>query len=288
MQLKYNERIGSIFWDRLGKERTMAGILEGKVAVVTSGTSGIGEGVVRLFSKEGAKVVFMARRKERGEAIEAEINAAGGDVRYICGDVTKKEDMELLVNTAVKEFGTVNIAIGHAGIGAGGLIHEVEPEDLLDAPVQMNFYANMRLAHLVLPYMIENKGGSIVFTSSNVGTGCGAAMATTYGMTKAGLDNLVKSICMAYGQYNIRANTVRPGVITTELSPAGGFMEKMQVPFIPMHRPGKVEEIAQLYLFLASDLCPYINGEDILCDGGVNCGILFPDPEGFDEAERPM
>lgn len=264
------------------------GILDGKVAVVTGASSGIGEGVTRLFCKEGAKVVFIARRKEKAEKIVEEIKAAGGEVTYVQGDVTKLEDIDRLVQTAVDTYGPVTIAIGHAGIGAGAMIHEADISAILDPVVQMNLKANMYLAHKVLPYMMENGGGSIVFTSSNVGTDVGAVLAATYGMTKAGLDSFAKSLCMAYGEYNIRVNCVRPGVITTELSPAGGYMEKMQEPFIPMHRPGKVEEIAQLYLFLASDLCPYINGTSILCDGGVNSGILMPPPPGFDPEGKPM
>ena len=264
------------------------GILEGKVAVVTGASSGIGEGVTRLFAKEGAKVAFIARRVEKSQKIVEEIKAAGGEVTYVEGDVTKLEDIDRLVETAVEKYGTINIAIGHAGTGAGGMVHEVDVDVLLDPVVEMNLRANLHLAHKVLPYMMENKGGSIVFTSSNVGQDVGAVLATTYGMTKAGIDSMVKSLCMAYGEYNIRANAVRPGVITTELSPKDGYMEKMQEPFIPMHRPGKVEEIAQLYLFLASDLCPYINGTSILCDGGVNSGILMPPPSGFDPEGKPM
>lgn len=264
------------------------GILDGKVAIVTGASSGIGEGVTRLFCKEGAKVVFIARRVEKSQKIVEEIKAAGGEVTYVEGDVNKKEDLKRLFDTCVENYGTPDILIGHAGIGAGSDIHEATVEETLDPVINMNLRANFYLATLVLPGMMEKKGGSIVFTSSNVGTGFGAPFASTYGITKAGLDSFVKSICMGYGQYNIRANTIRPGTITTELSEPGGYMEKMTNPFIPMHRPGKVEEIAQLYLFLASDLCPYVNGQNILCDGGENCGILFPPPADFDEADKPM
>lgn len=259
------------------------GLLDGKVAVVTGASSGIGEGVARLFAKEGAKVTFIARRVEKSQRIADEVRAAGGEITYVQGDVSKMEDVERLVRTAQETYGPIDIAIGHAGIGAAFDVHEFDMTNDFDNIINMNLRANMRLAQLVLPDMMEKGGGSIVFTSSNVGTGCGSAKASTYGITKAGLDSLVKSLCMAYGTYNIRANTIRPGVITTELSEPGGYMEKMQVPFIPMHRPGKVEEIAQAYLFLASDLCPYINGVDLLVDGGVNCGILFPTPEGFSD-----
>ena len=261
----------------------MAGILEGKVAIVTGASSGIGEGVTRLFCKEGAKVAFIARRAEKSQKIVDEITAAGGEVTYIQGDVTKTEDLDRLFNTCVEKYGAPDILVGHAGIGAAFDVHEANLEDVLDPVFNMNIRANMYLTKLVLPGMMEKGGGSIIFTSSNVGTNCGSAKASTYGIIKAGLDSFVKSLCMAYGQYNIRANTIRPGVITTELSPKDGYMERMQLPFIPMHRPGTVEEIAQAYLFLASDLCPYINGVDLLCDGGVNCGILFPTPEGYDD-----
>ena len=269
----------------------MSGILDGKVALVTGASNGIGEGVVRLFCKEGAKVVFIARRAEKSQGIVDEIRAAGGEVTFVCGDAGNKEDLDRLYQTAVDTYGTVDILIGHAGIGAGFKPHEANLETDFEPVVNLNLRTNFYLASKVLPGMMEKKGGSIVFTSSNAGTGCGSPGASTYALTKAGLDNFVMSLCMEYGQYNIRANTVRPGVITTALSPAGGYMERLQTPYIPMHRPGTVEEIAQLYLFLASDLCPYINGQNILCDGGVNCGILFPplnDPdEDFGEGCRP-
>ena len=255
----------------------MAGRLEGKVCIITGTSSGMGEETARVFAAEGAKVVGGARRVEKGEKVFEEIRAAGGEGFFVPCDVTKLEDLDNIVAKTIEAYGRVDVLINNAGTGAFFRIHEMDMEKDFDYMINLFARSSWYLSKLVLPYMMEQKKGDILFTLSTAAIE-GCPVGSTYSGAKAAVSRLSKAIAMDYGPYNIRSNTIMPGLITTELSDPGGVVETMQLPFIPLHRPGNVNEIAQAFVFLASDECRFCTGQDLIIDGGNKAGLLYPPP----------
>ena len=256
----------------------MAGRLEGKVCIITGTSSGMGEETARVFAAEGAKVVGGARRVEKGEKVFEEIRAAGGEGFFVPCDVTKLEDLDNIVAKTIEAYGRVDVLINNAGTGAFFRIHEMDMEKDFDYMMNLFARSSWYLSKLVLPYMMEQKKGDILFTLSTAAIE-GCPVGSTYSGAKAAVSRLSKAIAMDYGPYNIRSNTIMPGLITTELSEPGGKVERKQLPYIPMGRPGTVQEVAKALVFIASDECRFMNGCDITIDGGNDCGLLYPIPE---------
>lgn len=242
----------------------MEGLLAGKNAIVTGGTSGIGESVVREYVKEGATVTFCARHEEAGKKLEAEL---GDKVQFVKADVTSEADIKNLIAKANEKFGPVNVLVNNAGSAY------TQPFEALDMDhfrkvLDVNFFAYVELAKEVVPQMLENGGGSIINTSS-----CGSKLAgpgnEAYCTSKAAVSMLTRCLAWEYATRNIRVNAVLPGVISTPMAPAGGAFEKRMMPLIPMQRPGTVDEVAPTYAYLASDKASYITGALVSVDGGV-------------------
>ena len=260
----------------------MAGRLEGKVCIITGASSGMGAETARVFAREGAKVVTCARRIEKGEAVAQEIRDAGGECTFVKCDVLELEDMDNLIKFTADKYGRIDVLVSNAGTGNFFNLHEMDLEH--DFTWTMNLFARASwyLTSKVLPYMMEQNKGDIIFTLSTAAID-GVPHGSVYSGSKAAIRMLSKSICMGYGKYDIRSNTIMPGLITTELSEPGGKMERKQVPFIPMHRPGNCSEIANAMVFLASDECRYMTGCDLIIDGGTQAGLLYPVPKGDED-----
>jgi cyclopentanol dehydrogenase len=253
----------------------MAGRIEGKVVIITGASSGIGEAAGRLFAEEGAKVVLAARR-EKTQKVADEIVAAGGEAIFVKTDVLVLEDLENLVKTTIDTYGRIDVYYGNAGVGNFFKIEEMDIEKDFYYTINTFMRANWYAAKLILPYMMKQGKGDFIFTTSAAAYN-GVAQGSVYSAGKAGIHSLMRAIAMGYGQYDIRANAVVPGLTTTELSPPGGAMEKLQVPFIPMGRPGTAKEVAYAALFFASDECRYATGDELIIDGGGDhLGILYP------------
>ena len=259
----------------------MAGRLEGKVCIITGTSSGMGEETARVFAREGAKVVCCARRVEKGQKVVDEIRAEGGEATFVKCDVCELEDLDNLVKTCVDTYGTVDVLIANAGTGGFFNIHEMDLEKDFYRLFNLFARSSWYLSKLVLPYMMEQKKGDIIFVLSTAAIE-GCPQGSAYSGAKAAVDRLSKALAMAYGPYNIRSNTIMPGLITTELSTPGGIVERMQLPYIPLGRPGNVTEIANALLFLASDECRFCTGADLIIDGGNKAGLLYPVPKGGD------
>jgi cyclopentanol dehydrogenase len=254
----------------------MAGRIEGKICIITGASSGIGEAAARLFAAEGGKVVLAARR-DKTQKIVDEIKASGGEALFVKCDVLDLEDIDKLVQTTIDTYGRIDVYYGNAGVGNFFAIEDMDLEKDFYYTINTFMRANWWAAKRCLPYMIEQGKGDFIFTTSCAAYN-GVAQGSVYAAGKAGIHSLMRAIAVGYGKYNIRANAVVPGLTTTELSPPGGAMEKMQVPFIPMGRPGTAKEVAYAALFFASDECRYATGDELIIDGGGDhLGIMYPE-----------
>ena len=247
--------------------------LEGKVAIISGGGTGIGAATARLFAREGAKVVVTGRRPEPLEAVAAE---TGGHA--IPGDAADPDHAEAVVALATGAFGGLDIVVANAGLGFGGAAADVDDERW-QRTLDVNLTGAFRLARAAIPSLLERRGGSIVMVSSVAGLVSGPGSAA-YVTSKAGMNGLARSIAVDYGPSGIRANAVCPGWVVTpmgdgsmdELSSERGITRdeayRLVTDHVPLRRPATAEEIAACCLFLASDEASIVTGITLVADGG--------------------
>ncbi len=242
-------------------------LLDGKVALVTGASSGIGRAIALMFAEHGAAVVLTARRQRRLDEVVTEIRDKGGRAHACAGDIGLPETHERLVAEARREFGGLDIAINNAGtVGAIRPLAEIELEDWVRT-LTINLTAAYLGARSQIPAMLERGGGSVVFTSSFVGTSVGIPGMAAYGASKAALMGLVKGIAADYAVRGIRANALLPGGVDTEL--AGDQAQKEWAAGLhAMKRIAQPEEIASAALFLASPMASFVTGAALFADGG--------------------
>lgn len=247
----------------------MAGRLNGKVCIITGSTSGIGRGVAKLFGAEGGKVVVCGRRAEKGERVVKEITDAGGEAIYVQMDMASEESIRAGVAKVVETYGTVDVLVGNAGFGTGPFpFEELNIAEHYDPAFNVMLKGNWIITAACLPYMLEKNNGSVIYTSSIAGL-ASASGAVAYAAAKAALQSTAKSLAVKYGKNNIRFNVVVPGTIASEMSYEGSPIVDITVKNTPMGRVGQPEEIAHVYLLLATDECPFLTGELIPVDGGI-------------------
>lgn len=247
------------------------GKLDGKVAIITGATSGMGKASAELFAQEGAKVVFVDIKGD-GKGMEAEIRSRNREATYVQADVAKLEDCERIIKTAVDTYGGIDVFYGNAGISTFYNFHEMDIEKDYDAVMNVNCKANFVLTKLILPYMLKKGKGSLIYTLS-VNAEFGMANGAVYSASKGALKQLVKSVAMEYGPRGIRANGILPGLILTGMTVAGGPIEKALKPYTPLERAGFPIDIAQAALYFASDESAFTTGAFLAVDGGQACGI---------------
>jgi len=249
--------------------------LNGKVAIVTGASSGIGRATALLFAQEGAKIVVSARRQVELEALVSEIKEAGGQAVAVVGDIRDEAVAERIVGTAVAQFGGLDIAFNNAG-GTG----EMAPgPDISTAGWRETLDINLTSAFLgakhQLPAMVARGGGSLIFTSSFVGYSAGFPGMAAYAASKAGLIGLTQVLAVEFGAKGVRVNAILPGGTDTPASvtnaPGSGpdvlaFIEGLHA----LKRLAKPEEIARSVLHLASDASSFVTGSAFLVDGGVS------------------
>ena len=250
-------------------------LLKDKVAIVTGASSGIGYAAAKLFAQEGAKVVVAGRRKANLDALVCEIEKAGGRAVAVAGDVRDESHAKTLVDTALSQFGGLDVAFNNAGSSG-----EMAPvPDLSVAGWRDTIDTNLTSAFLgakyQVPAMIERGGGSIVFTSSFVGNTVGFPGSGAYAAAKAGIVGLTQVLAAEFGAKGIRANAILPGGTDTPANHANlpGAPEGTRAFVEGLHalkRLGRPEEIAQSALHLASDASSFITGVALLVDGGVS------------------
>jgi NAD(P)-dependent dehydrogenase (short-subunit alcohol dehydrogenase family) len=243
------------------------GRLKDKVAIITGASSGIGAAAARLFAAEGASIVLNARGLPALKTIAEDIESEGGRVRFVAGDVSLPETHEALVAVATDVFGGVDIAFNNAGtVGAMKPLAEIDADEWHHT-LNSNLTAAFLASRYQIPAMLERGGGSIIFTSSFVGTSVGLPGMAAYAAAKAGLMGLVKGIAADYGARNIRANALLPG--GTDTGMAGDQAQKDWAAGLhAMKRIAQPVEIAQAALFLAEPASSFVTGSALFADGG--------------------
>lgn len=243
------------------------GILQDKVAIVTGASSGIGRAAALLFAAEGASVVLNGRSPAALESVAHGIRDRGGKARVVAGDVGSSETHERLVAEAVDGFGGLDIAFNNAGtVGAIRPVAEITADEWLQT-LTTNLTAAFLGSRQQIPAMLARGAGSIVFTSSFVGTSVGLPGMAAYAAAKAGLMGLVKGIAADYGARHIRANALLPG--GTDTGMAGDQTQKDWAASLhAMKRIAQPEEIAQAALFLAGPASSFVTGSALFADGG--------------------
>ena len=246
-------------------------LLEGKVALVTGAGRGIGKAIALRFAQEGANVAFTDLAvNEAVEETVKEIEAMGVKAKVYASNAANFDETHEVVKQVVEDFGRIDVLVNNAGITKDGLMMRMS-EAQWDAVINVNLKSAFNFIHAVTPVMAKQRSGSIINMSSVVGVS-GNAGQCNYSASKAGMIGLAKSIAKEMGPRGIRANCIAPGFIITEMTNQLSQEVKDQwAQQIPMRRGGTPEDVANVALFLASDLSSYVSGQVIHCCGAMNC-----------------
>ena len=246
-------------------------LLEGKVALVTGAGRGIGKAIALRFAQEGADVAFtdLAVNEAVEETIK-EIEALGVKVKAYASNAADFEESHAVVKQIVEDFGRIDVLVNNAGITKDSLMMRMS-EAQWDAVINVNLKSAFNFIHAVTPVMAKQRSGSIINMSSVVGVS-GNAGQCNYSASKAGMIGLAKSIAKEMGPRGIRANCIAPGFIITDMTNQLSQEVKDQwAAQIPLRRGGTPEDVANVALFLASDLSSYVSGQVLHCCGAMNC-----------------
>jgi NAD(P)-dependent dehydrogenase (short-subunit alcohol dehydrogenase family) len=249
--------------------------LDGKVAIVTGASSGIGRATAKLFAHEGAKVVVTARRQAELDALVAEIESDGGQAAALAGDIRDERVAEALVSAAVDRFGGLDIAFNNAGAtGEMASIADLSTEAWRNT-LETNLTSAFLAAKYQVPAMVERGGGSLIFTSTFVGHTVGMPGMAAYAASKAGLIGLTQVLAAELGAKRVRVNAILPGGTDTPASITNAPGATAQVlAFVEglhaLKRLAAPEEIARSVLHLASDASSFVTGSAFLVDGGIS------------------
>lgn len=245
-------------------------MLKDKVAVITGGTRGIGFAIAELFAKNGAKVALFGSRKETVDAALEKLSAenASWEIMGLYPDLTDYSAVEAAISEVKERFGKVDILVNNAGISARGPIEEYDPDDFSKI-MDLNVTAVFNGCKAVVPFMKEQGGGSIINTSSMVGKN-GQPSGVGYPASKFAVNGMTVSLARELGKYNIRVNAVAPGATRTDMMAAlpDDVIARVAAG-IPLGRVGEPEEVANAFLFLASDMASYISGTVLAVDGAT-------------------
>jgi len=244
-------------------------LLQGKTALVTGASKGIGKKIAEVFAAHGANVAFTYLSSvEKGQALEQELAAAGTKVKGYRSDASDFKAAEDLINAIVADFGTIDIVVNNAGITKDGLLMRMS-EEQWDDVINTNLKSIFNVTKAASKPMMKQRSGVFINMSSIVGLQGNAGQAN-YSASKAGIIGFTKSIAKELGSRNIRSNAIAPGFIRTEMTDAlpqdvvAGWSK-----MIPLQRMGETEDVANVALFLASDMGAYVNGQVISVCGGM-------------------
>ncbi|TCZ72732.1 3-oxoacyl-[acyl-carrier-protein] reductase [Flaviaesturariibacter aridisoli] len=247
-------------------------LLSNKVAIVTGAARGIGAGIARKFAEQGAHVAFTYVSEgsaDKAKALEDELKALGVNAKAYRSNAGDFADCEALVNDVVKEFGSVDICVNNAGISKDNLLLRMTPEQWDDV-MQTNLKSVFNMTKQVIRPMMKAKSGSIINMGSVIGV-MGNAGQSSYAASKAGLIGFSKSVAKELGSRNIRCNVIAPGFVETDMTSylKEGEQADKYKSGIPLGRFGSADDIANVTLFLASDLSAYVTGQVLNVDGGL-------------------
>lgn len=244
-------------------------LLEGKTAIITGASRGIGKGIAEVFADHGANIAFTySSSVDAAKALEAELNAKGIKAIGYQSNAASFEDAQKLAEDVLAEFGAIDILINNAGITKDNLLMRMAEEDF-DKVIEVNLKSVFNMTKAVMRPMLKQRKGSIINMSSVVGVK-GNAGQTNYAASKAGIIGFSKSVALELGSRNIRSNVIAPGFIETEMT---AKLDEETIKGwragIPLKRGGSPQDIANACVFLASDLSAYITGQTLNVDGGM-------------------
>lgn len=244
--------------------------LRGRVAVVTGGGDGIGRGCCEILAAAGASVVVSDLSAEKAQAVADVISGRGGEAKAVVCDVSRPDDLEALVASAVKEYGTVNVLVNNAGIGGGGRENPYNIDrEYVERVYAINVFAPWQLSKLVAPYMKRSGYGSIINITSMSSVNKDPAI-SIYASSKAALNHLAANLAFDYGAMGIRVNCVGPGAtrthaLSTVLTPE---IEAKMLSHTPLARLGEVADIAGAVLYFAAPISAWVSGQTLMVNGG--------------------
>jgi len=274
------------------------GMLDGKVAIITGATSGIGARTAELFVEEGARVVFTGRRRPEGEALQKKLGKAA---RFEQADVTLEADWVRVLDQTLKTFGRLDCLFNNAGgpaptDGIAGI-----PVEGFDAAMALLVRSVMLGMKHAAPVMVRQRSGSIVNNGSIAAHLAGYSSSMVYSAAKAAVNHLSRCVAMELGEHNVRVNSVSPGQIATGIlakalgmepgkaDKLSGELSQRYAKLQPIPRAGATDDIAQCVLWLASDRSSFVNGIDIVVDGGMIGGRMYsPHQEGLKQMKASL
>ena len=244
-------------------------LLEGKTALITGASRGIGKSIAITFAKHGANVAFTDLEvKDAAKAVEDEIHALGVKGKGYASDASSFQGSEDVVNEILKDFERIDILVNNAGITRDTLLMRMS-EEQWDMVIKINLKSAFNLTKAVQRIMLKQRSGSIINMSSVVGVKGNAGQAN-YAASKAGMIGFTKSVALEFGSRNIRCNAIAPGFIETEMTAVlDEDVVKKWVEAIPLRRSGSPEDVANCAVFLGSDLSSYMTGQVFQVDGGM-------------------
>ncbi len=247
----------------------MSKLLEGKTAIITGATRGIGHGIATSFAKQGCNLAFTYNSSvDAAKVLETELNRFGVKAKAYRSNAADFIEAQELVDQVLKDFGTVNVLVNNAGITKDNLLMRIIEEDF-DKVIEVNLKSVFNMTKAIQRTFLKQRSGSLIHMSSVVGLK-GNAGQSNYAASKAGIIGFSKAIALELGSRNIRSNVIAPGFIETEMTDqlAEDVVQKWR-DGIPLKRGGKPEDVANACIFLASDLSNYITGQVLQVDGGM-------------------
>jgi cyclopentanol dehydrogenase len=244
--------------------------LENKVALISGGARGQGAAEVRLFAREGARVVFGDILDEEGRKVEAEVRELGGEAAYVHLDVVSEADWESAVGTAVARYGKLDILVNNAGVVSWGVLEDTTAQEW-DRVMDVNAKGVFLGTRTAIPAMREAGGGSIINISSISGMIGQDSIQPVYNASKGAVRLLTKATAVQYANENIRVNSIHPGTVATDMNAerrANLELLQQTLSRIPLGRIAQPEDIAYAALYLASDESSFVTGSELVIDGG--------------------
>ena len=246
----------------------MSGLLEGKSAIITGSSRGIGRAIAKCYAENGARLIIHGTKEEALLELKSELNALGAECEYVAGDIGSPDTAARLAEKCLENYKSIDILVNNAGINSRKSFEELSFEDW-DNMLRTNLTSAFYTCKAVLPSMLEQGSGVIINMSSSAGKTAHPNAAISYGVSKAGINSLTQKLAYDYAAKGIRVNAICPGPIETDMSKqwTEEYREKVYSS-IPMHRLGTGADVANVAVFLASDMAAFICGESVNVNGG--------------------